>query len=112
MDAFQRELMRRSRLAGSVLEISDFILNDQLLDSIYSRFRGRCYEDILRFGDFLRLMRDALVRHDGSGHNCSSNWKPATPIPLTKATSTANSHARPWRSAARCCASARGGLPS
>jgi hypothetical protein len=68
MDAFQRELMRRSRLAGSVLEISDFILNDQLLDSIYSRFRGRCYEDILRFGDFLRLMRDALVRHDGSGH--------------------------------------------
>jgi hypothetical protein len=68
MDAFQRELMRRSPLAASVLEISDFIFDDQLLDSIYSRFRGRCYEDVLRFGDFLRLMRDALVRQHGSAH--------------------------------------------
>jgi DDE family transposase len=68
MDEFQRELMRRSPLAGSVLEISDFIFDDQLLHSIYSQHRGRCYEDTLGFGDFLRLMRDALIRHGGSGH--------------------------------------------
>ena len=68
MDAFGRELMRRSRLAGAVLEISDFIFDDQLLDSIYSNYRGRCYEDVLGFTDFLRLMRDALVRHGGSAH--------------------------------------------
>src|ERR1700691_3372346 len=68
MDAFQRELMRRSPLAASALEISDFLFDDQLLDSIYSRFRGRCYQDTLLFGDFLRLMRDALIRHGGSGH--------------------------------------------
>jgi len=68
MDAFQRELMRRSPLAGAVLEISDFIFDDELLESIYARFRGRCYEDKLVFADFLRLMRDALIRHGGSGH--------------------------------------------
>ena len=68
MDAFQRELMRRSPLAACVLEVCDHILDDQLLDSIWAQHRGRCYEDVLRFGDFLRLMRDALVRHDGSAH--------------------------------------------
>lgn len=68
MDAFQRELMRRSPLAGAVLEISDFVFDDGLLDSIYARHRGRCYEDVLGFSSFLRLMRDALVRHAGSAH--------------------------------------------
>jgi hypothetical protein len=68
MDAFQRELMRRSPLAGAVLEIYDFVFDDQLLNSIYDSHRGHCYEDKLVFTDFLRLMRDALLRHGGSAH--------------------------------------------
>jgi Transposase DDE domain len=68
MNTFEQELMRRSPLAAAVLEMSDFIFDDQLLDSIYARHRGRCYEDVLGFADFLRLMRDALVRHGGSAH--------------------------------------------
>lgn len=68
MNAFERELMRRSPLAAAVLEISDFVFSEELLDSIYNRHRGRCYEDVLGFADFLRLMRDALVRHGGSAH--------------------------------------------
>ena len=68
MDAFQRELMRRSPLAGCVLEVSDFIFDDDLLKSIWERHRGRCYEDVLGFEDFLRLMRDALIHHGGSAH--------------------------------------------
>jgi hypothetical protein len=68
MDAFERELMRRSPLAACVLEVCDFIFDDQLLSSIWERHRGRCYEDVLRFPDFLRLMRDALIRYGGSAH--------------------------------------------
>ncbi len=68
VNTFDRELMRRSPLAASVLEVCDFIFSDPLIDSIYARHRGRCYEDVLGFGDFLRLMRDALVRHGGSAH--------------------------------------------
>jgi hypothetical protein len=68
MDAFERELMQRSPLAACVLEACDHIFQDQLLESIWSKYRGRCYEDVLRFDDFLRLMRDALVRHGGSAH--------------------------------------------
>jgi hypothetical protein len=68
MDAFERELMRRSPLAACVLEVCDHLFDDQLLQSIWDAHRGRCYEDVLQFADFLRLMRDALVRHGGSAH--------------------------------------------
>lgn len=68
MDAFERELMKRSPLAGAVLEISDFVFDDTLLASVWDKHRGRCYEDVLTFPDVLRLMRDALVRHGGSAH--------------------------------------------
>jgi hypothetical protein len=68
MDAFEAEMMRRSPLAACVLEVCDFIFDEQLLKSIWDKHRGRCYEDVLCFGDFLRMMRDALVRHGGSAH--------------------------------------------
>jgi hypothetical protein len=60
--------MRRSPLAAAVLEVCDHVLDQELLSSIYQRHRGHCYEDILRFDDFVALMRDALLRHDGSAH--------------------------------------------
>jgi hypothetical protein len=68
MDDFQRELMRRSKLAAAVLEMTDFVFDDALVESIYADCRGRCYEGVLDFGSFLRLMRDALVQHGGSAH--------------------------------------------
>jgi hypothetical protein len=68
MNAFERELMRRSPLAAAVLEISDFIFDPDWLDSVYATHRGRCYQDKLQFRQFLHLMRDALVRHRGSAH--------------------------------------------
>jgi Transposase DDE domain len=68
MDAFKAELMWRSPLAACVLEACDFVFDDQLLDSIWEQHRGRCYQDVLRFGDLLRMMRDALIRHQGSAH--------------------------------------------
>src|SRR5712672_2259934 len=69
MDAFTRELMERSPLAGSVLELFDFVFDEQLLGSIWQQHRGRCYEDVLKFPDFLRLVRDALLSHGGSAHS-------------------------------------------
>lgn len=68
MDAFELELMRRSPLAACVLEMSDYVFDDTLLADIWDTHRGRNYEAKLTFTDFLRLTRDALVRHDGSAH--------------------------------------------
>ena len=47
MDAFERELMRRSPLAACVLEVSDYLFDERLLASIWEGHRGRCYEDVL-----------------------------------------------------------------
>ena len=68
MDDFQKELLRRSPLATSVLELSDFMLEPALLSDIFQEHRGRCYEDVLKFPDFVGLVRDALMQHQGSGH--------------------------------------------
>lgn len=68
MDSFERELMRRSPLAATVLETCDFVFDDTFLQSLWDQNRGRCYQDVLSFEDFLRLMRDALVHHGGSAH--------------------------------------------
>ena len=68
MDAFERELLRRSPLAACVLEVCDFVFDPTFLTSVWDVHRGRCYQDVLKFEDFLRLTRDALVRHGGSAH--------------------------------------------
>ena len=68
MNDFARRLMRRSPLAACVLETCDFIFDNAFLRSIWDQHRGRCYEDVLTFEDFLRLTRDALVNHGGSAH--------------------------------------------
>jgi hypothetical protein len=68
MDAFERQLLRRSPLAACVLEVCDFVFDPTFLTSVWDVHRGRCYQDVLKFEDFLRLTRDALVRHGGSAH--------------------------------------------
>ena len=68
MDRFEAELMRRSPLAACVLGLSDYVFDDRLLAGVWAAHRGRCYEDVLRFPDLLRLLRDALLRHGGSAH--------------------------------------------
>lgn len=82
MDSFEQELLRRSPLASAVLEVCDHIFDDQMLEGIWEKHRGRCYQDVLRFKDFLWLMRDALIRHGGSAHKLFVELKSrnATPV--------------------------------
>lgn len=68
MDEFEKELLRRSPLASCVLEVYDYLFDQQMLNAIWEGHRGRCYEDVLTFEDLLKLTRDALLRHGGSAH--------------------------------------------
>jgi len=68
MDAFKQELARRSPLAAAVLESFDHVFDDEFLNTIWHEHRGRCYQDVLTFGQVTGLMRDALIRHQGSAH--------------------------------------------
>jgi len=66
-DAFQRQLNDRIPLAMATLELFDFAFDEAMLEALYERHRGRCYTDTLTFPDLLRLVRDCLLQHGGSG---------------------------------------------
>ena len=67
MDTFQMELVRRLPLAQATLGLLDFAVDDSFLNRLFEEFRGRCYEDTLRFSTLVGVVRDALLVHDGSG---------------------------------------------
>jgi hypothetical protein len=66
-DTFQRQLAERIPLARATLELFEFAFDDGMLDALYERHRGGCYTDTLTFPELLRLVRDCLLQHDGSG---------------------------------------------
>ncbi|MBC7772856.1 MAG: IS4 family transposase [Pyrinomonadaceae bacterium] len=68
METFSQALSERVPLALAVLELFDHVFDERLLDSIYEADRGRCYTDTLTFSQLIVLVRDALVHHQGSGH--------------------------------------------
>jgi hypothetical protein len=59
-------VLPRVPLANAVLTVWSYLLQPEFLDEIYTRHRGRSYEDILTFSTFVALIRDALVLYKGS----------------------------------------------
>jgi hypothetical protein len=60
-------VLQRVPLANACLTAWSYMLDSDFLDNLYDRHRGRSYEDILTFPNFVELVRDALVLHKGSG---------------------------------------------
>lgn len=52
--------------ANAVLTTWSYLLQPNFLDDLYTRHRGRSYEDVLTFSTFVALIRDALVLYKGS----------------------------------------------
>lgn len=68
MDTFEREVCQRLPLADAVLRLLDFSTQDDFLDGIFDRYRGRSYEDILTFPQFVQVIADTLLRRQRSAH--------------------------------------------
>ncbi len=68
MDGFAVEVFSRLPLAQSVLRLFSYALDTSVLNDLFDRYRGRCYEDVLTFPRLAYLICDALVLHGGSGH--------------------------------------------
>jgi len=68
MDAFTRQLWDRLPFAAATLTLFDHMFDDARLKAIYDAHRGRCHDRQLTFQTLLRLVRDALLQHGGSGH--------------------------------------------
>src|SRR6266849_849590 len=64
---FAREVLCRLPLAEAGLVLWRFVSETAVLDDIFERNRGRCYEDELPFSVLVNLTADALLEHGGSG---------------------------------------------
>jgi hypothetical protein len=61
------EVLARMPLAEAVLTLWCWVADSTFLDQVFDENRGRCYEKVLSFSLIVRLIRDALLEHEGSG---------------------------------------------
>jgi hypothetical protein len=67
MDVASPGVLARMPLAEAVLTLWRWVADETYLDQVFDQNRGRCYERILSFPLMVRLIRDALLEHEGSG---------------------------------------------
>jgi len=65
---FPQEVCQRLPLADAVLRLGQFVLSDEHVNDIFNQHRGRSYEKVITFPVFVNLIGDALLEHNGSGH--------------------------------------------
>jgi hypothetical protein len=68
MEGFDKEVCKRLPLGEASLRLFDFISQEEFLQDVFERYRGRSYEDIIGFPLFVQLIADALLQHGGSGY--------------------------------------------
>jgi len=67
MDRPSDEVLARMPLAEAVLSLWKWVTCEERLDGLWSRYRGRCYEKVIRFSLMVHLIADALLKYEGSG---------------------------------------------
>lgn len=64
---FAAEVLRRLPLAEAFYTVWGHVAADVVLDDLFDRHRGRCYQDQLTFAELVRVLADALTRYRGRG---------------------------------------------
>lgn len=67
MDCPSKEVFARMPLAEAVLWLWRWVTCEERLQSLWDRFRGRCYQKVLSFPLMVHLIADALLQYEGSG---------------------------------------------
>jgi Transposase DDE domain len=80
---FSAAVLEKLPLADSVWRLLHFAIDDPWLDDLWTRHRGRCYERDLKFSTLARLIADALLEHDGSGHQAFERAREAAILPVS-----------------------------
>lgn len=68
MDGIERALLAKMPLAEAVLTVWRLIADEDRLQTIFDRYRGRCYEQTISFATMVQLVADALLEYEGSGN--------------------------------------------
>ncbi len=82
-DVFSAVVLEKLPLADSVWRLLHFAIADDWLDDLWSRHRGRCYEQNLKFSTLAHLIADALLEHGGSGHQAFERAREAEALPVS-----------------------------
>jgi hypothetical protein len=68
MNDFVATVAQRLPLAQATLALLDHVTDDAFLHDLFQRHRQGSYEKVITFPLFVHLIADALLQHDGSGH--------------------------------------------
>jgi len=71
-DPFDLRVLAELPLAESFYLLWGYLATDHVLDSLFERHRGKCYEDKLSFAELVSVLTDALTRYRGSGNRAIS----------------------------------------
>jgi hypothetical protein len=80
---FAAAVLSRLPLADSVWRLLHYALEDSWLDDLWTRHRGRCYEKQLKFRTLAHLITDALIEHQGSGHQAFTRAQEQGTLPVS-----------------------------
>jgi hypothetical protein len=64
---FALEVLRRLPLAEAFYALWGYAASDAVLDLLFDRHRGPCYEDKLSFCELVAVLADAITRYKGKG---------------------------------------------
>src|SRR5205085_8629952 len=65
--SFALDVLARLPLADAFYSLWHYLTTDDILQPLYDRYRGSCYEQSLRFPELVGVVADALTRFHGSG---------------------------------------------
>jgi Transposase DDE domain len=80
---FAAEVLSRLPLADSVWQLLHYAMEDSWLDNLWARKRGSCYEKQLKFRTLAHLITDALIEHQGSGHQAFERAREQGTLPVS-----------------------------
>jgi hypothetical protein len=80
---FSAAVMTKLPLADSVWRLLHYTMDDRWLEDLWTRTRGRCYENELKFSTLAHLMTDALLEHEGSGLQAFERAEEAGTLPVS-----------------------------
>jgi Transposase DDE domain len=80
---FSAAALTRLPLADAVWRLLHLTMDDDWLEDLWARNRGRCYENLLKFSTLAHLIENALLEHGGSGNQAFSRAKEAEILPVS-----------------------------
>src|SRR3954471_6313844 len=80
---FSATVLTKLPLARAVWRVLHFTMDDAWLEDLWTRHRGRCYQNFLKFSTLAHLIEEALLEHGGSGHQAFERAQEADRLPVS-----------------------------